>query len=261
MPLDRLAHARIIGGMRAASTTTGLAAQGVTRVFRGGAGVHAIDLDVLHGEIHALVGLNGAGKTTLMKLLLGMLRPAAGDVRIDGVPLPALPASAWAGVGHVIEHPLAYGDLTARENLLLSARLHGIPREDAAGAVDAAIGELGLAPYAAVRARRLSAGNLQRVGLAAALQHHPHVLVLDEPTSTLDPAGVLLLRDALRRRATAGAAILVSNHHLDEVARIADRITVLNTGRAIGTLDPGLPDIEHAFFEIVLADDERRGQP
>lgn len=240
--------------------TTGLAARGVTRLFPGGAGVREIDLDVRPGEIHALVGLNGAGKTTLMKLLLGMLRPTAGDVRLDGTPLSRLPAFAWAGVGHVIEHPLAYSDLTVRQNLLLAARLHGIPAIGVAPTVDAAIGELGLTPYAAIRARRLSAGNRQRVGLAAALQHHPRILLLDEPTSTLDPAGILLLRDALRLRAAAGAAILVSSHHLDEVARIADRITVLNAGHVIGTLDPGLADIEQAFFQRVLADDQTRAQ-
>ena len=237
----------------------GLVADEVTRVFHGGAGVHAVDLEVLHGEIHALVGLNGAGKTTLMKLLLGMLRPMAGEVRLDGIPLAAVSAAAWAGVGHVIEYPLAYGDLTTRQNLLLSARLHGIARVDAAGVVDAGIDDLRLSRYADVRVRRLSAGNRQRVGLASALQHHPRILVLDEPTSTLDPAGVLLLRDALRRRAAVGAAILVSSHHLDEVARIADRITVLNAGRVVGALDPGAADIERAFFQLVLTDDERRG--
>jgi ABC-2 type transport system ATP-binding protein len=240
--------------------TTGLVAEGATRVFRGGAGVHGVDLEVRPGEIHALVGLNGAGKTTLMKLLLGMLRPAAGEIRLDGVPLAALPASAWVGVGQVIEYPLAYGDLTARQNLLLGARLHGLSASRAPAAVDAAIRELALGPYAGVRARRLSAGNRQRVGLASALQHHPRILVLDEPTSTLDPAGVLLLRDALRRSSAAGGAVLVSSHHLDEVARIADRITVLNAGRVIGTLDPGDSELERAFFDQVLADDRAEGR-
>lgn len=236
----------------------GLVAQRVSRVFRGGAGVHSVDLEVRPGEIHALVGLNGAGKTTLMKLLLDMLRPTAGAVMLDGSRLSALPASAWAGVGHVIEHPLAYGDLTARQNLLLAARLRMLPTDAAAAAVASAIDELGLAPYAEVRARRLSAGNRQRVGLAAALQHRPRVIVLDEPTSTLDPAGVLLLRDALRARAAEGAAILVSSHHLDEVARISDRITLLNAGRVIGSLDPVAGDLERTFFDRILADDQQR---
>jgi ABC-2 type transport system ATP-binding protein len=239
--------------------TVSLLARGVTRVFRGGAGVHAVDLHVEPGEVHALVGLNGAGKTTLMKLLLGMMRPDSGDVRFDGIPLAKLPASAWAGVGHVIETPLTYGDLTARENLVLAARMHGVSAARAAATADTALEELDLTPYATIRTRRLSAGNRQRVGLAAALQHHPRLLILDEPTSTLDPAGVLLLRDALRRRAAAGAAILVSSHHLDEVARLADTITVFNAGRAVGTLDPRSPDLERAFFRRVLADDTDRG--
>ncbi|MBD3940513.1 ABC transporter ATP-binding protein [Microbacterium sp. NEAU-LLC] len=237
-----------------------LAATDVSRAFRGGAGVHGIDLRVHAGEIRALAGLNGAGKTTLMKLLLGMLRPSSGEVRMDGTLLDRMPASAWSRVGHVIEQPLAYGDLTARENLLLAARLHGVPASVAADIVDAAINAFALERYATVRVRRLSAGNRQRVGLAAAMQHQPRVLVLDEPTSTLDPAGVLILRDALRRLRDVGSAVLVSSHHLDEVARVADGITVVNAGRVVGALDPAGSYLEQAFFALVLADDERRGQ-
>ena len=108
-------------------------------------------------------------------------------------------------------------------------------------------------------APRLSKGNnRQRVGLAAALQHQPDFVVLDEPTNALDPAGVLRLRKLLLHRAEQGAAILVSSHHLDEVARIADRIWVLNYGRLIGELEPGTPDLERAFFEMVYADDALR---
>ena len=237
----------------------GISAVGVTRTFPGGAGIHDVTITVRPGTIHAIVGLNGAGKTTLMKVLLGMLRPAAGEVRLDGIPLGALPAPAWSRVGHVIEHPLAYGDLTVRENLLLAARLHGLSAAAAGQTVDVALAGFALEPYAPVRSRRLSAGNRQRVGLAAAMHPRPRIVVLDEPTSTLDPAGVLLLREALRSRRAAGAAVLVSSHHLDEVARIADRITVLNSGRVIGTLDPADADLERAFFARVLADDHDRG--
>src|SRR3954451_6348398 len=95
-------------------------ARGLTRTFPGGAGVRAIDLDVEPGQIHALVGLNGAGKSTLMRLLLGMLHPDAGTVRIDGVDVSAAP---WRRVGHLIETPLAYGELDGRTNLTLAARL------------------------------------------------------------------------------------------------------------------------------------------
>jgi ABC-2 type transport system ATP-binding protein len=229
-------------------------ARGLTRVFPGGAGVRGIDLDVAPGEIHALVGLNGAGKSTLMRLLLGMLRPDAGTVRIDGYPLERAP---WARVGHLIENPLAYGELDSRTNLALAARLHGVPRGDTAPMVEAILTELGVDRYAAVRARRLSLGNRQRIGLCAALQHRPDVIVVDEPTNALDPAGVILLREALLRRAAGGAGVLVSSHHLDEVARIADRISVINSGRLIGTIDPHGVDIERTFFTLVHADDER----
>jgi ABC-2 type transport system ATP-binding protein len=226
--------------------------RGLTRLFSSGVGVRDLDLEVAPGQIHALVGLNGAGKTTLMRLLLGMLRPDAGTVLLEGRPLDEAP---WSRVGHLIETPLAYGELDGRSNLVLAARLRGVSTTEADSLVDAVLAELNLGRYATVRARRMSLGNRQRLGLAAALQHHPDVLVLDEPTNALDPAGVILLREALVRRAAAGAGILVSSHHLDEVARVAHRITVINGGRVIGTLDPHGVDIERAFFSLVHADD------
>ncbi|KRC61138.1 ABC transporter [Agromyces sp. Root81] len=235
-----------------------LEALGLVRRFPGGAGVHGIDLLVRPGEIHAIVGLNGAGKTTLMRLLLGMLRPQAGTARIDGIEIGEGPSSIWAGVGQLVEHPLAYSELDGRSNLIVAARLHGIERRTAGALVDRAIAEFDLARYSTVRASRLSLGNRQRLGLAAALQHDPALIVLDEPTNALDPAGVILLREALLRRAGAGAGILVSSHHLDEVARIADRITVVNAGRTIGSLDPAGVDLERAFFAMLHADDSER---
>ena len=229
-------------------------AHGLTRTFGGGAGVTGIDLDVAAGEIHALVGLNGAGKTTLMRLLLGMLRPDSGAVHIDERPLREAP---WSRVGHLVETPLAYRELDGRTNLLLAARLHGATTTAGTTMVHSVLTELNLGSYATVRAGRMSLGNRQRLGLAAALQHHPDVIVLDEPTNALDPSGVILLREALIRRAAAGAGVLVSSHHLDEVARVAHRITVVNAGRTIGTLDPTGVDIERSFFALVHADDER----
>ena len=230
----------------------------VSRSFRGGAGVRDLDLRVEPGQIHAIVGLNGAGKTTLMRCVFGLLLPDAGTVLLDGVDLRAARAALWERTGHLIEHPLAYGELTARQNLLLTARLRGSgPRTPAL--VDAAIAEFGLEAYRDVRLRRMSLGNRHRVGLAGALQHDPAIVVLDEPTNALDPAGVIRLREALQRRAAVGAGILVSSHHLDEVSRIADVITVINRGRVIGTLSPGGAELERAFFERLRADDEAAG--
>lgn len=234
-----------------------LVVRGVTRAFSARSGVHDLDLDVAAGEIHALVGLNGAGKTTLLRLVLGMLRPAAGSIRIGGRDVGAAGASTWGRVGHLVGGPIAYGELDTRTNLALAARLHGVPRREVTHLVERALTELALDDYADVRACDLSDGNRRRLGLVAALLHDPDVIVLDEPTSTLDPAGVVLLRKALLSRARAGAAILVSSHHLDEVARVAGRITVLNRGRVIGSLDPHGIDLERTFFALVHADDER----
>ena len=227
--------------------------ENVSLRFRGGAGVEQLTLQVEPGEIVALIGLNGAGKTTLMRLALGMLRPQSGTVRLFGESLESAPASSWAGVGALIEVPLAYPELTVRENLRIAVLLRGTnPRR-----VEHSLDAWRLAPVAGRRFRRLSLGNRQRVGLAAALQHDPRLIVLDEPSNALDPASVILLRDQLTRRAGEGSAILVSSHHLDEVARIADRVLLLNAGRLIGKLDTTGPDLEHAFFERVRADDER----
>jgi ABC-2 type transport system ATP-binding protein len=233
-------------------------ARALVREFRGGAGIHGIDLVVAPGEVHALVGLNGAGKTTLMRLLLGMLHPDGGDVRIDGVDIRKAGPETWRRVGHLMDSPLAYAELDARANLRAAARLHGLGDREAGVAIAGVIAEFDLAGYADVRTSRLSLGNRQRVGLAAALAHDPQVIVLDEPTSALDPAGVILLRESLLRRVEAGAGVLVSSHHLDEVARIADRITIVNDGRAIGSLDPAGADLERAFFAAVHDDDRAR---
>jgi ABC-2 type transport system ATP-binding protein len=237
-----------------------LTAHGLSRRFSPHTGVHDIDLDVAEGEIHALVGLNGAGKTTVMRLLLGMLRPDAGTARINGHDTRTAGASTWACVGHLVDRPLCYGELDTRTNLRLAAMLHGVPRGHVEEAVRRGVTELGLGRYAGVRARVLSQGNRQRLGLATALLHDPAVIVLDEPTNALDPAGVIRLRELLLRRASTGAGILVSSHHLDEVARIADRITVLNRSRVIGSLDPEGADIERAFFRLVYADEARHGE-
>lgn len=231
-----------------------LAFEDVSLSFRGGAGVEHLTLRAEPGEVVALIGLNGAGKTTLMRLALGMLRPRAGTVRLFDHPLADLPCASWADVGALIEVPLAYPELSVRENLRIACLLRGGDPHH----VEASLELWRLAPVADRRFRRLSLGNRQRTGLAAALQHDPGLIILDEPSNALDPVSVLVLRDQLIRRAEEGAAILVSSHHLDEVARIADRVLLMNAGRLIGQLDTTGNDLERAFFDRVRADDERR---
>lgn len=244
--------------------TERLRVRGATLTYGPEAGIFGIDLAIEAGQVHALVGLNGAGKTTLMRTALGMSPLTSGSIHVEGVPLADLPTDAWRHVGHLVEHPFAYPELDVRTNLDLALRLNTPGTSTTSGAaggaatVGRALEELELGRYAGVLARRLSQGNRQRLGLAAALQHQPTLIVLDEPTNSLDPAGVIALREALLRRAGAGAGVLVSSHHLDEVARIADQITVMNRGQIIGDLTPGAPDLERAFFDLVRADDESR---
>ncbi|GAB2604221.1 ABC transporter ATP-binding protein [Pseudactinotalea suaedae] len=238
-------------------TTAGrplLAVADAVHRYPNGAGVGGVSLSVRAGQVHAIVGLNGAGKSSLMRLVLSMIDLQSGDIRVLGVPVRDAGAAEWARVGHAVEGAESYPDLTVQQNLLLAARLQGLERGRAHVAVREVMEELDIAGLASRRARALSSGNRQRVRVAAALLHDPQLVILDEPTAFLDPAGVLLLRGAIRARAERGVGFLISSHHLDEIARTGDTVTVLNAGRVIGTIDPHGFDIERAFFALVRAD-------
>jgi ABC-2 type transport system ATP-binding protein len=229
--------------------TPALAARELRRYFEEEKAVDGVDLEVQTGEIHAIVGLNGAGKTTLMRLLLGMLRPDSGRAMVLDEEAGAASPEILQRVGHLIETPFAYPELTVRENLRASALLRGVtPPDDAA---DSMIDQFELAHWADRRAGTLSLGNRQRLGLGSALVHRPTVLVLDEPANALDPAGVVFIRDLMRSLADQDAAVLVSSHHLDQLARVAHTISVMHRGRIVGSLDPRESDLEQRFFDLV----------
>lgn len=241
------------------ATTRPIEARSLSKSYNGEPAVDSIDLDVSAGEIHAIVGLNGAGKTSLMRMLLGMIRPDGGQALLLGTDVRTDPRAIWAQVGHLIETPFAYPELSVAGNLRAAALLHGLAPGGSQAAIDAAIDMFELARWADRKARTLSLGNRQRLGLASALIHDPAIVILDEPVNALDPAGVVFVREMLRERADRGAAVLVSSHHLDEIARIADRITLMHRGRALGNLDPGEPDLERGFFEVVYEADLAMG--
>lgn len=227
-----------------------LTCQAVVKRYRDLTALAGLDLAVEAGEVLALVGFNGAGKTTLMRVALGMCRADAGQVTVLGTDL-ARGEPDWFRVGHLIDSRFGYPELTVKENLYAAARLHGLAHRPAHLALAAAIERFALDPWATRRTGTLSQGNRQRLGLAAAVLHQPALLILDEPTSALDPSGVVLLRDLVAELATAGAALLVSSHHFDEVARVADRVSVVHAGRVVGELDPAGHDLERTFFAMV----------
>ncbi|WP_315094219.1 ABC transporter ATP-binding protein [uncultured Cellulomonas sp.] len=230
---------------------TSLRATGLVRRFGRVTAVDGVDLEVGAGEVHALVGLNGSGKTTLLRMLVGVLRPDAGQITLS-----AGSATTGSVVGHLIDQPAAYAELTVEENLRAAALLRAVPRGLVLDAVAEAAAAVGISDLVARRAGGLSLGNRQRLGLAAAIVHRPQVLVLDEPTNAMDPAGVLAVRSLVLESArTQGCAVLVSSHHLDELARIADRITVLHRGRVVGSLDPHGTDLEVQLFAMAARAD------
>jgi ABC-2 type transport system ATP-binding protein len=197
--------------------------------------VDSIDLRVGRGEIYGFLGLNGAGKTTTIRALLGMIRPSAGSVRVLGQPVGPNGRGPWRNVGHMVERPSAYPELTVRENLEVARRLQGLSDR---GAVSRVIERLSLTHDADRKAGALSTGNLQRLGLARALLHEPELVILDEPASGLDPAGVVEIRELLAGLAREkGVTVFMSSHILTEVDRLATRIGIIHKGRLIEELE------------------------
>jgi ABC-2 type transport system ATP-binding protein len=197
--------------------------------------VDSVSLRVKPGEIYGFLGLNGAGKTTTIRLLLGMIRPETGSAKVLGQAVGPYGRGPWRQVGHLVETPSAYPDLTVRENLEIARRLQGVSNKAATSGV---IERLGLAAYADRKAGHLSLGNFQRLGLARALLHEPQLLLLDEPANGLDPAGVVEIRELLRSLARdKGVTVFMSSHILTEVDRLATRIGIIHNGRLIEELD------------------------
>ena len=197
--------------------------------------VDSVNLRVGQGEIYGFIGLNGAGKTTTIRALLGMIRPSVGSVKVLGQAVGPNGRGPWRHVGHLVERPAAYPELTVRENLEIARRLQGISETNATSHV---IERLGLTSYADRKAGVLSTGNLQRLGLARALLHGPELLILDEPANGLDPAGVVEIRELLASLAREkGVTVFMSSHILTEVDRLATRIGIIHKGRLIEELE------------------------
>ncbi len=234
---------------------TAIATRGLTKRYRDVLAVDALDLDVRRGEVYGFLGRNGAGKTTTIRMLLGLIRPSAGDVTVLDRRIASGETAVFGKIGYLVETATAYPNLTARENLDIQRRLTGAPP----AAVADAIALLRLEPYADRRAGKLSLGNKQRLSLARALLHSPELLVLDEPANALDPAGIVEVRDLLRTLATErGVTVFMSSHILAEVAHIADRIGIVHEGRLIEELDrEELAAKARPYVDVRVSDPER----
>lgn len=213
---------------------TAIRTRGLSKSYGTVRAVINLDLEVRRGEIYGFLGRNGAGKTTTIRMLLGLVRPSSGEVRVLGSSLDQDRAGVLSRVGFLVESAAAYPNLTVRENLRIHQRLVGAPSR----AVDEVIELLRLGEYTTRLAGKLSLGNKQRLSLARALLHSPELLILDEPANGLDPAGIVEVRALLRRLADErGVTTFMSSHLLDEVEHLADRVGIVHAGSLVEEVD------------------------
>jgi ABC-2 type transport system ATP-binding protein len=224
--------------MSQAKRPIALATRGLTKCFERPA-VDALDLTVYGGEFYALVGPNGAGKTTTLRMVVGLLRPDAGTIAIEGIDALADPAAAKQITAWLSDEPMIYDKLSPFEYLEFVAGLWRIDATFAEARARELIGWLGLEPHAHERCEGFSRGMKQKVALAGALVHDPRLIILDEPLSGLDAGSARQVKKVLRERVAAGGTVIMTTHILEVAERMADRIGVMAHGRLIaeGTLE------------------------
>ncbi|HEY5467065.1 MAG TPA: ABC transporter ATP-binding protein [Clostridia bacterium] len=191
-----------------------------------------VSFDVYAGEVFGFLGPNGAGKTTTIKMVMGFLAPDGGTIRIGGYDLKKNYEQAMGLLGGIVENPEMYKDLSGQVNLEMYARLHdGVTRER----IREVVSLVGMENRIRDKVKKYSLGMKQRVGLAQAILHHPRILILDEPTNGLDPAGIRELRDILKNLAhEEQVAVFVSSHLLSEMQMMCDRVGIIHNGVLLG---------------------------
>jgi ABC-2 type transport system ATP-binding protein len=210
----------------------------LTRRFGAITAVDHLSLEVAYGEIFGLLGPNGAGKTTAIKMLTTLLEPTSGTAKVAGYDIVSSPAEVRRNIGYVPQMLSADGALTGTENLLLSAKLYGMPRADRGARIREALHFMGLTDAAKRTVRTYSGGMIRRLEIAQAMLHRPAVLFLDEPTIGLDPVARRTVWDRLRDlRGHQQMTILITTHNMEEADELCDRLAVMHLGRiaAIGS--------------------------
>ncbi|MFB7223198.1 ABC transporter ATP-binding protein [Streptomyces sp. NPDC056227] len=228
-------------------------ARGITKSFGDVVALDGIDLDVTQGQIHGLVGPNGAGKTTLLGLLLGLAVADSGRLEVLGTPVGRA-LDAPDGVAGFVDGPALYPSLTPRQNLAALAALRGHDARTAG--IDDVLAEVGLTGVADDRTRGFSLGMRQRLGLAATLLTKPRLLVLDEPSNGLDPAGKKHVHGVLTRLAADGTAVVLSSHNMDDLEALCSEVTIVAAGRVVfsGPLIKLATDSRELDYRLLTSD-------
>jgi ABC-2 type transport system ATP-binding protein len=205
--------------------------ENLTRHYGEHTAVEGVCFEVARGEVVGFLGPNGAGKTTTMRILAGSLGASEGRALVDGLDVAEHPRRVKRRVGYLPEHPPVYGTMSVGDYLRFAARIKGV--DDPRAAVDRTIRQVGLAEMEGRVIAHLSKGYQQRVGLAQALVHDPDVLVLDEPTTGLDPAQRKEIRDLIRGLAAGERTVILSTHVLSEVEQLCERVIIIERGRIV----------------------------
>ncbi|NUR07099.1 MAG: ABC transporter ATP-binding protein [Nocardioidaceae bacterium] len=211
--------------------TTGLRKEFRTRRGRRVVAVDGLDLVVPAGGVHGFLGPNGSGKTTTIRMLLGLARATRGEMRLFGQPVPHRLSAVMGRIGAVVEQPKFLPSFSGRKNLILLARTIGAP----SSAVDSALAQVGLAGRGRDRYKSYSLGMKQRLAIAATLLKSPDLLILDEPTNGLDPAGIRDIRTMIRGLGESGVTVLLSSHILAEVQQVCHSVSIIGSGRLLAS--------------------------
>jgi len=216
--------------------------------------VDGVDLTIPAGDVYGLLGPNGAGKTTLMRMLFGLIRPDDGTIELFGRAGALGKVDSLRDVAGFVETPRFYGYLSGRANLEVLATLDRRKRD---GVIDEVLGEVDLSDRAKDKVREYSYGMVQRLGVAAALMRSPRLLILDEPTNGLDPAGIRDMRALVRRLAAGGITILLSSHNMLEVEEICRHVAIMRRGRIAfdGSMDDLRARADDVQYRLVTSDD------
>jgi ABC-2 type transport system ATP-binding protein len=228
---------------------------GLTKRFGERTALADLDLTVPRRSVFGFLGPNGAGKTTLIRLLLGLTRPSEGSMRLLGASLPEERSTALARVGAIVEEPRFHRFLTGRENLAIAAAARS---PEAQARIEDVLARVGMSDRADDRVKSYSLGMRQRLGVARALLADPELLILDEPTNGLDPAGIHEFRRMIRQFVEDGMTVLLSSHLLDEVEKVADYVAIVDQGRVVlqGSVTDLYAETEHTILVTTSRESE-----